>query len=355
MSPRTPQFSSRQPASRLKSLVPAAVAGIGVLALSACSGGAGDATGDASADGSITVVTTTSVYADVVEQVAGDNVEVVPVIDSPAQDPHSYEATPQDRLTVEDADLVVLNGGGYDAFMEDLAEEAGAPVVNAVEVSGLEGSEEGHDHDHDHADEEHSHEGEDHATEEAGHSHDEEGHSHDHGSFNEHVWYDLDSVTKTADAVAEELGVLDGENSQTYQDNAEAFGGEVEGLHERVSGLGLEGDYVATEPVAGYLLEDAGLHDVTPTEFTVAVEDGTDAAPLVYDEVRTLVEDEQVQLLAYNEQTSTGQSQDLRTVAEQAGLPVVSFSENLPEDTGYLDWMSGNIDNLEQAMGGSDQ
>ena len=43
---------------------------------------------------------------------------------STATDPHSYEATPQDRLAVEKADLIVANGAGYDSFITQLASSA---------------------------------------------------------------------------------------------------------------------------------------------------------------------------------------------------------------------------------------
>lgn len=312
-----------------------AVVGIGAFALTAC--GTANEPDD---DGEITVVTTTSVYADVVKEVAGDNVTVEAIIDSAAQDPHSYEATPQDRLTVGDADLVVLNGGGYDAFMEDLAQESEVAVVEAVEVSGLEDSE----HTEEAAAEESATDGDSHD--------DDNGHEgHDHGSFNEHVWYDPASMGKVAQAVAEQLGSVDADNAQSYTDRADDFQEQTAALSQRANGLDLSGDYVATEPVADHLLEAAGLHNVTPTAFTVAVEDGTDAAPLVHEEVRELVTGDDVDLLVYNEQTSTGQSQDLRTTARNADLPVLAVSETLPDGQNYLDWMGENIDRLETAVG----
>lgn len=311
-----------------RSTRPLVLIGVGALALAGCSDGSG---GD---DGTLTVVTTTSVYADVVQNVVrdvdGQAPEVQAVIDSPTQDPHSYEATPQDRMTVQGADVVVLNGGGYDAFMEDLAAEADVPVINAVEISGLEGAEDAQHHDH--------------GSEEEGH----EGHSH--GMFNEHMWYDPLVIGKVSDAVAEKLGELDELNAQAYRDNAEEFTEQMNQLQQRVTQLELKGDYLATEPVANYLLDGAGLHNVTPPAFTIAVEDGTDAAPLVYDEVRTLLEDD-VAVLVYNEQTSTGQSKDLKKIAEESQVPVLAFSETLPEGTSYVEWMEQNIGDLEAVNG----
>ncbi|WP_052209283.1 metal ABC transporter solute-binding protein, Zn/Mn family [Kocuria sp. ZOR0020] len=341
-----PRFARFRPAagaagSGASGVATMAVAGVAAMVLAGCTGGSNDSGAD---DGHLTVVTTTSVYADVVQQVTGDSggagdVSVEALIDSAAQDPHSYEATPTDRLMVQDADLVVLNGGGYDVFMEELAQDAGVPVVNAVEVYGLEGA----------ADAGHDHGSQDSATQdssaEAG-DHD----GHDHGSFNEHIWYNPASMGAVGEAVAQELGSLDEANASTYSQNAAQFARETQDIQDRAEQLHLDGDYVATEPVADHLLEAAGLHNVTPTAFTVAVEDGTDAAPLVYDQVRSTLEDDAA-LLVYNEQTSTGQSQDLRTVAEAADLPVLAVSETLPEEMNYLQWMDQNIQDLQAVDG----
>ena len=62
------------------------------------------------------------------------------IINRTSQDPHSYEATTQDKLAVSKAELVVENGGGYDDFIHTLADDTGLDhgnVINAVDVSGL--------------------------------------------------------------------------------------------------------------------------------------------------------------------------------------------------------------------------
>src|SRR5699024_12449537 len=104
--------------------------------LSGCGSGASGAE-----SGELSVVTSTNVYADIVSQIAGDFADVTAVIDDPNQDPHSYEATTQDRLKLSKADLVVENGGGYDALMTTMLEASGAELdtLDTVPISGLPG------------------------------------------------------------------------------------------------------------------------------------------------------------------------------------------------------------------------
>ena len=299
------------------------------LALAGCSSGtASDAQGSpgASEAGKIAVVTSTNVYSDIASQVGGDKVSATPVIDSSAQDPHSYEATPQDRLNVSEADLVVRNGGGFDPFIDDMTED-GTRVIDAVAVSGLQP--EGH--------EEH-------------HGDDPGGEDHDHGGFNEHVWYDLDTMQKLTTRIAEQLGELDREHADGFTDRARSLTGDLTRLKQRVSDVAADGGYVATEPVPGYLLQDAGLHDATPAAFTEAVDAESDVPPAVMKQTTDLISGGEVELVAFNEQTSTGQTEQLRTAAQQAGVPVVEFTETLPDGQDYQQWMRENIDHVAQAL-----
>ncbi|MBF4993599.1 zinc ABC transporter substrate-binding protein [Arthrobacter gandavensis] len=308
------------------------------LALSACSAGGDSGAGEGG--DAIRVVASTNVYGSILESVGGELVSVESIISRPSQDPHSYEATARDKLAVSEAAVVVLNGGGYDSFMETLVqEESLAPenVLNAVEISGLD---DGHE---DHADHEDS------GDSDAGHSHG----GHSHGGFNEHVWYDPEAMGLLAEASAERLAELDPENEQAFRDNAANFAAGIQELEDRLAEVrsAAEGrDVAMTEPVPAYLLEDAGLHNVTPDDFTEAVEEGQDVPPAVLKEMQDLLASGDIAFLAYNEQTSTSQTEAVRRTAEDAGIPVVDFSETLPEDEDFLAWMDRNVTAVQDVL-----
>ena len=96
----------------------------------------------------LSIVASTNVYGDIAASIAGDLATVTSIIDSPAIDPHSYEASAQDQLAIAGADLVIENGGGYDPFIDTLVEgsETSAVVVTAATLAGI-------DDDHGHNDE----------------------------------------------------------------------------------------------------------------------------------------------------------------------------------------------------------
>lgn len=300
----------------------AASACAGVVVLSAC--GNGDAgtepLGSDQAevdDTGLTVIASIDVYTELVQGIAGDTVEAEPLVASTAIDPHSYEATPQDRLKVENADVIIANGGGYDAFITLLASSADkeGQVYQLIE------GENWHSHEFD-------------------------------GTWeNEHIWYDLDRMSEFVVDFAEHLGEIAPENAEYYAENAAALAAEIDELAQRNRALEAEGmGYLATEAVSGFLLDDAGFENQTPLEFLNAVEHGDDVAPRLYSDALDLAEE--VDLLSYNSQTETQQSARIRGAAEQSGAVVVEFTETIPEDAeGFLDWMSDNIDTVEHALG----
>jgi len=292
-------------------------------------------------DGTLRIVASTNVYGSIAEAIGGEHVSVTSIISSAAQDPHSYEASAQDQLALSKADLVIENGGGYDPFIDTLLEAASsdAPVLTASEASGL------LDEDHAHGEEDADGGEADDAAHEI-----EDGHDHIEG-FNEHVWYSPHGVGHVAEELARQLSELDPDNAADYTANLEAFSAQIETLETAAEALDTEGLGVAiTEPVPLYLLEAAGLENRTPEAFSEAIEEGTDVAPATLRDTLAVIDSGDVALLAYNAQTASSETEELRAAAEAAGIPVVEFTETLPDGTDYVSWMTDNLNAIAAAL-----
>lgn len=321
---------------RRPSLAVIAAAAAAGLLLSGC-GSAEPGANDGGGGGSVEVVASTNVYGDLARTIGGERVEVTSIIDRMSQDPHSYEATARDKLAISGADLLVENGGGYDAFMHQLADDTGKDhdfIITAAALSKVEGAPEAGEHADEPA---------------AGHE------GHNHGEFNEHVWYDLPTASAVADKIADRLGTLDPEHAAEFNANAEAFQKRVDALQRQLDEVAAKvsgGAVAAADPVPLHLLDAAGLKNRTPEDFIEAVEEGTDAPPTALRANMDLLKPGEVEFLAYNEQTESSQTQQLRKAAEQAGIPVVVFTETLPEGEDYLTWMAANIKSVEDNVRG---
>src|SRR5918911_5320687 len=66
------------------------------------------------------VVAAENVYGDLLAQIGGDRVHVTSILSNPNADPHEYEASVRDATAVAQARLIVLNGLGYDRWMQKL-------------------------------------------------------------------------------------------------------------------------------------------------------------------------------------------------------------------------------------------
>ena len=311
-------------------------------------------------DDAISVVASTNVWGSIAQAVAGDRIEVRSLITEPNADPHSYEASPLDAAAISDASLVVYNGGGYDHFVDDILAAGGEQpaVVEAFalfESGAYSDLHAGHDHGADdrpaenHAEatasEEHSHEG----GNSDSHSHE----GHDHSGINEHVWYDLATADAVAHAVADRLAELDPDGAAGYEANAAAF---HENLHyvadvvDKIADAHGDAPVAQTETIGHYLVQAAELEDVTPTEFTNAIENGTDPSPTAIATTRQLLIDKQVRALIYNPQTEDRISREMRTAAESSGVPVVEVFETLPEGVDYIQWQARTAETLAAAL-----
>jgi zinc/manganese transport system substrate-binding protein len=306
--------------------------GFAAIAVTLLAGCASPANGQADAGG-LSIVASTSVYGSLAQAVVGQFGDVTSIIVRGNQDPHGYEATARDQLTLSRADLVIQNGGGYDPFVGELLETSGnQPVVLTAVADDVAQAVEEHG--------EHS-------------QHDGEAHEHAHGE-NEHVWYSLHAMHDFAGRLGDALAALEPARAGTYRANAERLLAGIEALQARAAELSAAGAGVtalATEPVPLPLLADLGIEDRTPVEFLAALEDGRDVPPGVLDETLDLIAGGGVGLVAFNEQTVDATSTLVVEVAAEAGVPVVSFSELPPEGSGYLEWMTVNLDRLAEVLG----
>ncbi|UAL29784.1 zinc ABC transporter substrate-binding protein [Nocardioides rotundus] len=302
--------------NRTTALAPVLLIAAGV-ALAGCTA-APDTAGPPSAD-TITVVASTTVYGDLAATIGGDAVEVTSIIDDPNKDPHEYEASAQNQLALSNAQVVIENGGGYDDFVDTMLDSAGndsATVLDAVDISGKT--------------------------------------AEDGEELNEHVWYDFPTMLLVIDEIESAFARLDPDHAETFADNADALQADIEELIQREADLNAQyaGAGVAiSEPVPLYLLEAVGLVNKTPDAFSEAIEEGSDVPPSVLLETLELFTGGEVELLAYNEQTTGPQTEQILEAANENDIAVVPVTETLPDGDTYVSWMSGNLDAIATALG----
>ncbi|ACB54209.1 putative periplasmic solute binding protein for ABC transport system [Crocosphaera subtropica ATCC 51142] len=145
--------------------------------------------------------------------VVGDTGQV-DILISPGAEVHDYQATPDDAKLLAQADVLVENGLGMEAFLSDLVANAGNSELQQIDASeGIEAMEGEHGHD-EHKHDEHGHDE---------HKHDEHGHGHHHPEGNPHVWLDPVLAQQQVANIRDRLIEIDPSNADSYRSNAQAY------------------------------------------------------------------------------------------------------------------------------------
>lgn len=106
------------------------------------------------------VVTTFSILADMAQQIGKEHVSVQALVGWD-EDAHVFQPSPDDVKQIAAADLLVLNGLGFEGWLERLLSAAeytgtsieaskGVSLIHLDSIPGKHDSHEGHNHDHDH-------------------------------------------------------------------------------------------------------------------------------------------------------------------------------------------------------------
>jgi len=263
----------------------------------------------------ISVLGTENFYADLLAQIGGSRVAASSILNDPSADPHEYEASPGAAKLVADSKLVIVNGIGYDDFMEKLLGASTKPdrvVINVQDILGVK------------------------------------------DDVNVHVWYDPATMPKVAEAATAALTKLDPQNAAYFSAQKAKYLAALKPVNDKIAGLKAKyaGAPIAfTENVAGYLTDAIGLKVLTPPEFMEAIESGTDPAPADVATERDLLTGHKVKALLYNSQVTSPLTEQIRTLAIQNNVPVVAVAETIPPNVKtFQEWQLAQLDELEKAL-----
>ena len=254
-------------------------------------------------------------YADLLAQIGGSRVAASSILSDPSADPHAYEASPAAAKLVADAKVVIVNGIGYDDFMDKLLGASTKPDRIVIRVQDVLGAKD---------------------------------------DVNVHVWYDPTTMPKVADAVATALAEIDPQSAAYFSEQKAKYLAALKPVNDRIASLKAKyaGAPIAfTENVAGYLTDAIGLRVLTPPAFMEAIESGTDPAPADVAAERDLLTGRMVKALLYNSQVTSPLTEQIRDLATKNSVPVVAVAETIPPNyKTFQEWQLAQLDELERAL-----
>lgn len=306
--------------------------GAAVLLFTACGGDE-----DAEGGGRPAVVVTTNILGDVLEALAGDQVEVVTIMPVGA-DPHTFQASARQANRMREADALIVNGAGFEEGLRDVIEAAtndGTPTFEAISaVETIEVGAGGHGEEENHA-----------------------GGTDEHGGEDPHFFTDPIRMATSVDAVVDFLienveGIDAGAlraSANDYTDELAALDAEIE---ELVAGIP-EGRrvLVTNHEVFGYFADRYGFEVVGTVIPTASTGDSVSAGQLA--ELAEMIEREGVPAIFADTSSSDELAQTL--AGEVGNIEVVElFSESLGDESSdgatYIEMMRTNAERIVEAL-----
>jgi zinc/manganese transport system substrate-binding protein len=276
----------------------------------------------------LNVVASFSILGDLAARIGGDRVEVNTIV-GPDSDAHVYEPKPDDAKAVAAAKVVIVNGLGFEGWLEKLTQASGyqGPVVTASEgvvtrkmvVKG--------DADH------------------------------DHGEFDPHGWQSVPNAKIYVENIARGLCAADAEGCESYKGNATAYVKELDALDAEikrdVAAIPEAKRLVITSHDAfGYFAREYGVKFLAPEGVSTESEASAQNVAML---IRQIRETKASALFIEN----MADPRLIRQIAYEAGLKMGPplYSDALSAQGGpastYVDMMRHNAKLLTQSMSGS--
>ncbi len=314
----TPSAHARR---ALRSTFASLLALVTALLVAACGSGGPNSTGSvtpapACPTAPVRVVVTTNVWGSVVDQLVGSCANVSTIITNSTADPHDFEPTAETSASFAGAQLVVMNGLGYDEWATKIVKSLGSaapPVLNLGDALGLK------------------------------------------VGVNPHIWYSPDYVAKSAQAITGQIKGVSSAPADYFDTQAATFAAALKPYLAKIAAIKSQfaGTKIgATETIFDYMAAATGLVITTPAGFVAAVANGSEPPAADVAEFRNQLSNGTDKVLIFNGQTEGGLPNQMRETAQAKSVPIVDVTESLnPPDATFQAWQIAQLDALSSALG----
>ena len=306
------------------------------MILTACGGEktGGESKGSAEGGQGTIYATTLSAY-DFTDRIAGDRYQVVHLMEG-VTDTHHWEPSPDDLVKLDEAKMLVINGAGYELWLESVIDNLDKAVVLVDSSQGIDLLSATGGHDHGEEEEEH------------------DDHGHNHGAFDPHYWTSPKVASKQAENIYKALVEMDPEGKEVYEKNFEALKEDLKKLDEEYQSKlkGYEGRAIVVPHLAySYLADEFGLEQIA-IEGLLA--DG-DPNPQRMAEIVELAKKQTIKLVFYD---AYGTDKTAAQIAAELGTETAPLytlesvsKEDMDKGEDYFSLMRKNLESILKAFG----
>lgn len=276
-------------------------------------------------NGKIKIVSTIFPYYDFARNIAGDKADVKMLL-SPGNEPHSYDPSPSDIVSIENCDIFIYNGGESDEWVESVLESLQNSHIRIIKMMDYVDVLNEQETDHTVNDE-----------------------------FDEHIWTSARNAQKMSKIISDTLKQTDATNADYYSDNELIYSQMLSNLDKQISSV-VENSSSNTVVFGDrfpflYFVNDYGLnYECAFPGCSSETEPSISTVKRLID----FVKNEKIPVVFYLE-FSNGKTADL--IAEDTGAKTLEFSschnvtkEQFESGVSYISLMQQNAKNLEEAL-----
>lgn len=289
--------------------------------------------GSSSSEKSDKLKVTASFYPmyDFSKKIGGDKVEVKNMISSNVE-PHDWEPTPKDLVSIGDSDVFVYNGAGMETWIDKVTKSSDNKNLELVEASKgvklLKGEE---DED----------------------AKEEKEHEHEHGAYDPHVWLSPENAKKEMENIKNAFVKADPKNKDYYENNYNENAKKLDELDKKFKdelAKTKKKDIVVAHQAFGYICNAYGLNQVAIEGLSPDSE--PDAAKMA--EIAKFAKDNKVKYIFFEELVSPKVAE---TIAKEVGAktevlnPIEGLTDKqLKDGEDYFSIMNKNLEVLLKAL-----
>lgn len=278
-----------------------------LLMLTGCASGT---TNDASK--SINITSSVDFYGEVAKYVVGNHGNVTSIISNPNVDPHEFNPTSNDAKSVYKANVMIYNGLSYDSWAQKLVKsDSKAEPIDVGKLMNKDSSD------------------------------------------NPHIWYNVDTMEKLANTLADHFAKLQPKHAKEFRANAKNYCKQIMKLNDQLKNIKkhkINKPVAVSEPVFDYSLEKMG-YKVSDPSFEYAIEKGNDPSPRSIRKLQDDIVNHKIAFFVVNRQVENSVISSFVDLAKQNNIPIVQVTETKPSRSlTYLSWMQEQYTQVQNAQ-----
>ncbi|WP_425105196.1 metal ABC transporter substrate-binding protein [Ancylobacter sp.] len=291
----------------------------------------------------IPVVASFSILGDLVKEVGGDRVAVTTLV-GPNGDAHVFQPAPADAKKVAAAQIVFVNGLGFEGWIDRLVKASGTKAEIVVATKGITPREMADEDEDDHAAQGHK-----------DHDHAKKGeHDHDHGGIDPHAWQSVANAEIYVANIRDALIAADPAGKAAYEANASAYTAKLEALDAQVKAAMAaipesRRRIITSHDAFGYFGAAYGIEFIAPQGVSTESEASAKDVARIIRQIKA----ENIPAV-FMENISDPRLVKRIAKETQAKIGGELFSDALSDDKGpastYIDMMKNNITQLSSAL-----